>query len=538
MTTHGRGFTPTRRNLLLGTSAALLAPGPLPTPEYQELARGTVRDDARRGRGIANVLVSNGREVVATDRDGRWALRIMPGDFIFVVKPSGWKVTTRAGNRGYWFHLHDPLGTPGHFASRFTGVAPTGALPASIDFVLSRSNEPNGFDVAMVADTQPGNMREIGYVRDSLLAPIAEHRTAFAIHHGDVMGDDLSLFPIYRKLIGETGIDWHHCPGNHDMNLDSGDPRLAFETWRREVGPLHYAFQYGGATFLILNNVDAVTGQNARAAERGYVGRMGDAQLRFVRNVLRHVPHEQLVVVSMHVPLVSYEDPTHPSDNTTNAAELLALLSRRPSTVSFSGHSHTTEHHYLGASHGFLGAQPHHHHVLTAACGSWWSGPADSTGVPHSVSRDGTPRGFHILSVDGSRYTTNFVPTADVEGVQTMRVMAEPEVNLSGQAKRRRLLVNVFDGCPSTKVVMQMCDSGCDPVVMKHSIEVDPYVSSFLSSHAATSKPWASASPTSHMWAADLPVALPPGNHTVRVTARHASGATHAIQTVISIKAV
>ena len=177
------------------------------------------------------------------------------------------------------------------------------------------------------------------------------------------------------------------------MNLDAGDPRLAFETWRREIGPLHYAFQYGEATFIILNNVDPFVRGHHRGGERGYVGRIGDARLHFVRNVLRHVPREHLVVVSMHIPLVTYEDPTHPSDNTTNAAILLEILSRRPNTVSFSGHSHTTEHHYLRPARGLHAARPHHHHVLTAACGSWWSGPADTVGVPQSVSRDGTPRG-------------------------------------------------------------------------------------------------------------------------------------------------
>lgn len=126
MMAHGRGFTTTRRNLLLGASAALVAPGPQPGLEHREVARGIVRDDTLRGRGIGGVLVSNGREVVATDSDARWALPVLPGDFAFVIKPSGWKFAAGAGERGRWFHLHDPLGTPGHFASRSVGVMPTG----------------------------------------------------------------------------------------------------------------------------------------------------------------------------------------------------------------------------------------------------------------------------------------------------------------------------------------------------------------------------------------------------------------------------
>ena len=49
--------------------------------------------------------------------------------------------------------------------------------------------------------------------------------------------------------------------------------------------------------------------------------------------------------------------------------------------VSFSGHTHTTEHHYFGAADGWNGAEPHHQHMLTTLSGSWWSGPFDHRGV-------------------------------------------------------------------------------------------------------------------------------------------------------------
>ena len=201
MMTHGRGLTTTRRNLLLGASAAVLAPPPRPSRASFQIAQGTVRDEGC-GRGIPGILVSNGRDVVASDGDGRWTLPVMPGDFVFVIKPSGWKVLGSTGEAGgRWYYLHEPLGTPDNFASRFAGVMPTGALQASIDFVLARVNEPTIFNVALVADTQPGNALELRYVQDSLLAPVADCRVAFAIHHGDVMGDDLSMLPSYLKLI-------------------------------------------------------------------------------------------------------------------------------------------------------------------------------------------------------------------------------------------------------------------------------------------------------------------------------------------------
>jgi hypothetical protein len=90
--------------------------------------------------------------------------------------------------------------------------------------------------------------------------------------------------------------------------------------------------------------------------------------------VLKETPPEKLIVVVMHILLETYLDPKSPVQNTADAAELLALLGDRPS-VSFSGHTHTTEHHYLRRPNAPDGAPPHHHHVLTAVSGSWGSGP-------------------------------------------------------------------------------------------------------------------------------------------------------------------
>src|SRR5205807_3959384 len=106
------------------------------------------------------------------------------------------------------------------------------------------------------------------------------------------------------------------------------------------------------------------------------------------------------------------------ANNLTNLKEFLALFDGRRFTVSFSGHTHTTEHHYLGAAEGWSGPEPHHHHVLTAVSGSWWSGPYDHRGVACADSRDGSPNGFHILEIDGTSYKTRFAPAKEPNGRQ------------------------------------------------------------------------------------------------------------------------
>ena len=149
------------------------------------------------------------------------------------------------------------------------------------------------------------------------------------------MADDLTLFPEYLRILNETGIAWHHCPGNHDMNFDAPDSRHAFETWKRFIGPTSYAFQYAGATFILLNNVEYFGCDNKLQGGRAYRGRIGNDQLRFIDNVLRNVPQNDLIVVSMHIPLQSFDNPDGAADTTIDRTALLRLLSHRPYSVSF-----------------------------------------------------------------------------------------------------------------------------------------------------------------------------------------------------------
>ena len=218
-------------------------------------------------------------------------------------------------------------------------------------------------------------------------------------------------------------------------------------------------------------------------------------------------------------PARCYEDPANPADTTGDWHRAAGVAAERPHTVSFAGHLHTTEHHYLGRSAGFLRPAPHHHHVLTAASGSWWSGPARSPRHSDSDSRDGSPNGFHVLSIDGNRYETRFVAAED-HGARALRVMIgcdrtdtllAPSASRGGgcqlsrsECESARLLVNVFDGGPRTRVTLEIEGrTGCSE--MARDGVRDPYVAELFVRHPEACKPWVSATPSSIIWTAPLP---------------------------------
>ena len=496
------------------------------------------------------MLVSNGRDVAVTDADGRYTLPVSDETVVFVVKPSGYMTPVEPGTLlPRFFHIHQPAGSPPSLDLAYEGVAPTGPLPASVDFPLRRQDEPKRFDVVVLTDNQPETDAELDFVRDDVIPALRGTQARFGLTLGDLMFDDLSLFERHNRILGTVGLPWYSIGGNHDLNYQAPDRRHSRETFKRVFGPPHYAFAFADAVFVMLDDVDYLGPDRTKPHDAGkYQGKLDDAQLDFVRNLLAHVPDDKLVVVTLHIPLKTYQG-DDAAENLTNRAESLKLLAGRRFTLSMSGHTHTTEHHYLGAADGFTGPGEHHHHVLTAVSGSWWSGPYDHRGVAVADSRDGTPNGFHVLSVDGNAYETRFVPAKEPDGRQVrvsvlsqfhdeMRRDYRPGALLQPRLPARELhaatvVANVFDGGPKTSVTLRIGDA--DPVPMNKRVAPDPFVAEVYARNEASKKPWVSAAPCSHLYAARLP-ALQPGTYPMVVEAVNEYGRTVSAKLALEVE--
>ena len=541
-----------RRQAILATAAAGLA---LATQARaaDATATGIVYEDTPTGRhGIPNIMVSNGEDVVLTDAAGHYSLPIAEGDSIFVIKPTGWTAPIDPVTQLAQFtYLHAPNGTPASLAPRFAGIAPTGPLPPSVDFALRRQDEPTTFDALLITDPQPESLAELGYVRDDVVAQLGATPAAFGIGHGDLMFDDLAHYERYNRLIGTVGIPWHNCPGNHDMNLEAPDNTLSRETYKRVFGTRSHAFQYGGATFFVMDNVEYLGTDPAKPLGFGkYQGHFGPRQIAFIRNVLANVPRDALVVVSHHIPLHTLVGPD-PNVSNIDTPALLSALSTHPNSISFSGHTHTNEHWYLDAD-GKPAEIGHHHHVLSAVSGSWWSGPDDIRGIPTALATDGSPNGFHVLSVTGNKATTRLVPAHDPAQSQLRIVLDtqmhqdspellheyQPGALLTGpiaaaQAGSTRVVVNFFDGGPRSTVDLAVGDRGFTP--MRRTQRIDPFVQEVYGRNSAVRKPWVKPELSTHLWQATLPANLPAGTHRLAVRARDEHGRAHSAFMVLEV---
>jgi len=533
------------------TFAAVAAGGHV----FHDLNLDGVRDPDEPG--VAHVSVSNGRDVVLTGDDGSYRIGLEQGDVLFVTKPSGYAVPRDEHNLPVFYYVHDPAGTPGEMGLRYAGVPPTGPAPDSIDFPLERVDEPDRFRVILFADPQPQTVAELEYMRDDVIDELVGVEAAFGITLGDIVYDDLSMYPRYNRIVSQVGIPWYNVAGNHDLNALAPNDRYSLETFKRTYGPPYYSFDYGEVHFVVLDDVDYL-GSNAgmeRPHARGqglYEGRISPTQLAWLERDLSHVPQGRLVVVAMHIPFSSFNQEDNPQRHVANRAELFALLAERERVFAVAGHMHTAEHHYFGPEEGFAGSEPLHQHVIATVSGSWWSGPFDEHGIPTTWQRDGTPNGYYVMTVDGSQYALRFKAAGKPAGYQ-MQIMLDSSYHRYNQSGMRdfrmgqllgspidrdqvpstEVLVNLFDGGEHSRLVLRIDDRL--PVEMKRVIRNDPFIEELFLRNAETRKPWVKVEPTSHLWAARLPADLAAGVHRVHVRASDEYGRIHEANRVLEI---
>ncbi len=551
---HGAAFAISAAAVPSGLAFAASNPGTVSGVVYENRSRTGRRQVG--DPGIANVLVSNGRDVTKTDASGRYLLPVEDESIIFVIKPSGYALPVDEDMLPRFYFIHQPAGSPQDLNLRYPGIDPTGTLPDTVDFPLNKVDEPRKFDVIVFTDPQPESAVEVGFIRDDVVnSLIKSNSAAFGMTTGDIMFDDLSLYPRLNRIIAQIGLPWFNIGGNHDLNYEAPNAKYSRETFKRTYGPNYYAFEYGGALFLMLDNVNYLGFDASRPYGAGkFEGRIGERQLAFIGGVLKEWPRDKLVVTCMHIPLQTYLDPKNPATNTADRDAFLNHLVGRQNTVSFSGHMHTTEHHYFGADDGFAGPGQHHHHVLTAVSGSWWSGPYDHRGVAVADSRDGSPNGFHVLSVDGQNYTTRF-QSANEPHSRQMRIVLESEFHrdrkelynefrmgelLSSplsldRAFATNLIVNFFDGGPRTSVEYRI--GGRAPIKMERVVRADPFVEEVFARNEAVKKPWVKAELSSHIWSARLPGDLQASTHCIAVRVVDEYGREHHDHLVLEVTA-
>ena len=526
-------------------AALVAAPTAAAQDTAQDYARGVVFEDRngnlrqdRGERGLRGVSVSNGVEVVQTDRRGRYRLPVDDETVIFITKPAGYAVPLDENNLPQFFYIHYPNGTPEVANFNFPVIAPTGPLPASVDFPLfrerpgrDRRDDARGgddddddrrrgtrFTALAFADPQAGSLsqrldptlppdlgnQQLSFLRDDFIDELVGTDASFAMVAGDVINDDLDLYPRHNRIMSALGIPVWNVPGNHDLNFKSPNQRYSTQTFIRTFGPDTYSFDYGEVHFVALNNVYFLGNADPFAEGTGevqrfepglpdggtvYRGQVTDRQLAWLANDLSFVDEDKLIVIVTHIPLktlaISGQNTIGAGNiNTVNLDELLRVLDGFDRVYSFSGHDTSNSWRLkLGEAEGRApGLAPVEHQVLAEVRGGGWSGPFDARGIRASDMSDGSPNGYYFFDFDGNEVATRFKAASLPEDLQMRisvgysldrRAVREPGILCPSPIEApaedpNTVFANVFDGGAENEVELSLNGGPYTP--MEHLI--------------------------------------------------------------------
>src|SRR5699024_4126041 len=97
-----------------------------------------------------------------------------------------------------------------------------------INFGLLPGDASASFDILVFGDPQPYSVQEVKYFDEDVISPLAKaQKYQFGISLGDIVGDDLDLYPPYVRSISRVGIPWFNVMGNHDVNYDAKTDAMA-----------------------------------------------------------------------------------------------------------------------------------------------------------------------------------------------------------------------------------------------------------------------------------------------------------------------
>ena len=384
------------------------------------LLKGTVVDE--EGRGIAGVVVNNGREFCRTDRHGAWQLLTdsTVSKFVSISTP---RECVLPQTDGIASGFYIPVGEAFRHKT------------ANIFRLQRRDSISDHFHYIAISDPQILNAHDMKRWRTETVAAIM--RTASQLRKtgdvvgmtlGDVVFDNMNIYPQYVKSIRNRRMTFFQCIGNHDFekayadlhNSELGVEKYAERMFGKYFGPVNYSFNIGKAHVVTIKNI------NYRGGCK-YEEEITDEDLQWLKRDLSYVSKNMVVILNMHAPAWNSMEPI---DNILNADRLRELLAPFEAHV-FAGHTHFFENVEV--------APTLYQHNIAAACGAWWTS---------NLNRDGAPNGYMVVDVDGTKLTWKY-KLANVKGDCQMRVYKPGEF----RTQKDCFVANVWEWDPHCRVV-------------------------------------------------------------------------------------
>ena len=323
-------------------------------------------------------------------------------------------------------------------------------------------------------------------------------------------------------------------PGNHDQNYESPYDKYATSTYSRYYGPTEFSFNHGDVHFIGADNID---NGDVDRPDQGCV--FNERQLQWLKNDLKFVPRNKLIVPITHCPLITYALDGNGQRyalggniNTINFAALVEILKPFRRVYWIAGHDTSNSWKVqLNHTHNWHGEWFMSHTLAEVRGNGWSTGPRTERDTRTVNMQDGNPNGYYVMTFKGTTVKPKFIPGKG-DPNQSMRIVLDPlPLGTREQGTGKVLAINRGPLAPNTKVIVNLFDGGDQDVVklsldggpwtkLKNVLRNDPFQDRQYLQYRGTDSAVGRPEPSSHIWEYPLSADLAPGVHTVEVTTR------------------
>jgi hypothetical protein len=392
-----------------------------PSPETTEFTIDDVTDEVlppdgynitgrvvdNDGKGLENVVVSDGHQCVRTMFDGSFYMESTLADvkFVFVSTPSGYLPVVTGG-------------IP-HFYKAKADISPAGGIYDFGDFVLTPVANPDRFTLLITADPQPRkyenwNNDRVAFksldVCEDMYDELAEvaagisGRQVYGICLGDIVHETMDLFSNYNTGLARLGFPTYNVIGNHDNDPSATTDDGGAAPFESYYGPRNYSFNIGGIHFVVLDNLimkqNPDNGNKLTSFDQG----LTDSIWEWLQADLSFIPVSSKLMVFAHSPMFKLPSGNERSNTASHGSDYGDLINDYAEVHAWAGHTHVGFNYNYPSNHRHKRIQVH---TLARSTGELWT---------NEYLASGTPRGFTVVEVDNGDISWKFHPITRQRG--------------------------------------------------------------------------------------------------------------------------
>lgn len=357
------------------------------------------------GRPVAGVAVSDGYEIVRTDKNGAYYLKSEKRNpQLFISTPSGYEAWRDDAVPQFWADFTEgPEKYERHDFRLRKADQSRHAVIAITDVHLA--NQKN--DVATFCGPYVERLRQETKRLNKEGMPV------YTIHLGDGTWDNYWYaldFPVAKMRDALNSAEYptafYNVMGNHDndgavphgpdTDMDAARPYM------KAFGPRYYSFNAGGVHYVVLDNIEYKNEPSEKPkmpgiwGDRNYNVNFTSEQLDWLEKDLKGISSDTPLVVAMHCPFIRWKgisDTVVPRLEKESSDRFLNIVAPFDEVHTISGHSHKQ------VVTRLPGEKTRVDHNISGTCGAWWWTSAFGG---KNLCPDGSPVGYEVFYSDGN----------------------------------------------------------------------------------------------------------------------------------------